>query len=152
MDSDMPEQILRQAAAAAAAILPSLEEERAKLLKELHHIEFQVTQMRTLLTACPSVYAEIGAEKAPESSINLPDAAGSDVSPAAAKKAPKGQLEERIKEVLSPLVPTSARDIKERLDEKFDGDANRSSIHQTLHRGLKAGTFTCANNLWVLNK
>lgn len=152
MDVTTPEQILRQAADAASVILPSLNEKRNRLLTALGDLDLQIAQMQTLLAAFPGASPGAAMTKAPESSTNSAVLDGFDMPPPATKKAPKGQLEERIKQVLSPMAATSAREIKESLDAKFGGDANRSSIHQTLHRGLKAGTFTYENNLWALNK
>lgn len=151
MNASTPEQILKQASEAAAAIIPTLEAERTTLMTNLQELDLKINQLRNLIAAYPIESVANVSIASPEESKPLQESMFEDTHTRSSNKAPRGQLNQHIVAVLSPVTPMSAKQIKDALESSFKIDYNRSSIHQTLQRGLKSGEFSCSNNLWLLN-
>lgn len=151
MNGSTPEQILKQASEAAAAIIPALEAERTTLMANLQELDFKISQLRSLVSAYPIEAVANVSTASLEESKPLQESMFEDAQTRHSNKAPRGQLNQHIATVLSPVTPMSAKQIKDALESSFKIDYNRSSIHQTLQRGLKSGKFSCSNNLWLLN-
>lgn len=151
MDVSNPEDILRDAARAAIAIIPQLESQKASLLAKLHEIEVNISHMKSIIAASSTAQLPETARELPEPVVAPQEAIVNASQSQSTNKAPRGQLLEHIRNVLSPVVPMSAKQIKEALEAAFKITYNRSSIHQSLQKGLKAGEFSCTDNHWILN-
>lgn len=146
MDNVSPDEILQQASAAASAMLPGLEDRRESLSKQLNDLDIQISRLRSI--------AQIVDKQHTNEATNIPSqglifTAHSGDKPS---KAPRGQADAQISEVLRHAGPRTAKEIKDMLEVTFGIDYNRSSIHQTLQRGLKAGKYKCEASKWSLVK
>lgn len=146
MSETNPDQVMQTAVSAAKALLPGLEARRAELYGKLQEMDIQISRMRAIASILTEGQKQESQSPAQENIFKETQSTG------VISKAPKGQAESQIIQVLERSPPLTAREIKENLQKSFGIDYNRSSIHQTLQRGLKAGKYKCEACKWSLVK
>lgn len=122
------DEILLQAAKAAAAKLPELEARRAELSNELQTIALKITQYTAIISAAGL-----------ESSSALPAETS--------KRSAKGNCMNDIDSVLafSPMTP---KDIQEKILKARGTEYGISTIYANLQRGEKSGRYKNNHGWW----